>query len=276
MAADPNPPPGQLTIFSIDPGPVNTGWVFATFDKTPGVLSLVACGISRLVQEDTVWDESSIASGTYRFWHEEHKEKLEVINGNRKEAQVLVEFQFPIWEKPQVYAYLKNKVVEVALKSHVRPDRVRSISAALVKNRYKLSTGSHSDNKKVVPIWVLKRIGPEVYARFISCSIRNPDQHHVCDALCQLIYWLEVSNNWPINTIQYESYNNSRQGSEELHPGQQGPSLETPPPSSNDVKNKRNRRVKPKTAGERSLSTLLSLGRGDKGKKSRRQSPWKP
>lgn len=254
---------------------MNTGWAFGAFDKTLGVLSLTSCGVSRLVGEETVWDESSIASGVWRFVYVLHQDKLERLNN---QGEVLVEFQYPMWEKPHVYSYLKNKVVEVALKSHFRPDRVRSVSASIVKNRYNLATGSHGENKRLMPIWCLKRLGPEVYHSLMN-GIRTEDRHHVCDAICQMIYWLEISNNWPINSINFspnEDSNAVREGGQELPPREQGPPLEAPPPSNYELKNKGNRRVKPKTTGERTVSAILSLGRGGEGKKSRRQSPWKP
>lgn len=257
-----------LTIFSVDPGPVNTGWVFASYDKELCVLSVHDVGISRLVDGDG-WDESSIASGIWRFVTEEHKERLTDI------GQVLVEFQFPTWEKPLVYAYLKNKVTELAFKSHFPPDRVRSLAPSAIKNRYHIASGSHATNKKIVYDWCEERLGSELFGA-IMATVRNPDRHHICDALCQTIYWVEVSNNWPITTIRHENFHDLRQSLEELSPREQGSPLTTPPSSPDDLQNQRDGRKQPTTPRKRTLPSIIPLGCGNKRTKPRRQNPWEP
>lgn len=264
-------PPSQLTIFSVDPGPVNTGWVFGSFVPSTGVLTLIDGGVSRLVDESGDWDEASIASGVWRFVNVDQARYLKDV------SQVLLEFQFPMWDKPNVYSYVKNRLVEISIKSHFPPDRVRSLPPSQVKNRYKLATGSHDENKKLVPLWVLKNFGQEIYREFIVSRLAPTLRHHVCDALCQLIYWIEISNKWPIKTIKYgESLHVSWKNGQELHSREQGPPQPNPPPNDHDVNDQGNGRDKPKTARKRTIHPILSIGSSSEGKKSRRQNPWKP
>lgn len=109
----------DVKIFALDPGPRNSGWVSLTFSPERKCVVLHDCGVDSIIGYHD--ETNSIATGIWNFVHVRLCQVLKGVDF------VLVEYQFPTWEKPMVYAYVKNTCVEIAFKSQFPPEKVKTI-----------------------------------------------------------------------------------------------------------------------------------------------------
>jgi len=263
----------KLDILSVDPGTVNTGWssceYTAASEGSAGVLSLGSCGVSRVIDES---GDDSIAFGVWKLVHVEWEQVLD----KNPYTHVLIEYQYPIWEKPLVFTSMRNKLVEMAIKSHFHKHNVSYVYSSAVKSKLKIGTGEYGANKTSVVRWAEWSFGREPLNQFWQANnVKTDQRHHVCDSLSQIVYWLQ-SKGRPIAQIRInENLYDFRQTFTQLHPGEQGPPLTLSPSPSHDGEDQGDRRDQPSPAGERTISSFFQTGSGHQRKKPRRQDPRK-
>lgn len=259
----------SMKIFSLDPGPRNCGWVSASFEPESGVLVLEGSGVVAVINQEN--EMESMARGLWELRNEELRDILD------KADRILVEYQFPDYDKPLVFTSVKNTVIEIAFKAMFHPDRVTTIYPSPVKKHYRMTGGSNQINKYLVVNWARNRLGTPLFT-YLTHKLPAHQKNHVCDALLNLFYWVEVSNRWPINSIKIinEDVHAFREGEPQLHPGHEGPSLEGHPPTDRDGENQGDGCDQPETTRERTLSFFFPHRSGHQGSKRRRPSTGQP
>ena len=261
----------SFQVLSIDPGPVNLGWSFGSYELRSNTLTFSDCGVeSVMVGED---GRQELIKNIRRL----------ATTGNfgkyvSEARYVLIEHQMPDWDRPLVYMSVKNQLIQVAMSVLVPDEKLVTTYSSAVKGHYHIATGKNAGNKLAVYNLVKSWMTQGDSSNFWS-HIDAGRRHHVADSIIQTVYFLEVSNKHKIEIFRWdENTNHIWKTFQELSERPtRGPPPHPSSPEKNHVKqNKRNRRIKPQTSRKRVLQSFFSSGGRDPGCESGQQHPGQP
>lgn len=243
--------PKVIKSLSIDPGPCNNAWLFtaSVIEEDKVVVSILDHGIERL--EDQAKTKDGLVKGIVAF--------LGKVKRYLEEAdEVLVEFQMPKFDKPEVFVAFKNNIIEMVIRSHVEPEKLAMCYPAAIKSYYGIASGIYAKNKSLAVEKALefggKRDPHKIWAQYPAYQ-----KNHLADCLIQLWYHLEVSNQIKDIRLEHDDQRQDSDGqtSPQLPPTLQAGPRKRSPPNDRVEQDKRHRRNQQETSGQRTLSSFL-------------------